>query len=173
MAGVGQQIFPCAGITDDQQRRAEHGQLTGLLDNVAHFRPNGEDLAKGAGVLNGHRLQLAPHTDRRTQHRYRAGQYLLAVFAFEINRSDLQQEVLPVNHHVLGVGLLRTVFQPALDVKIGNQLRDRVAAQLLLTLAKQLAAGRVSQFDFSFGIQRQHRFRHRHQQRAERQVLPL
>ena len=24
----------------------------------------GEDLAKGAGVLNGHRLQLAPHTDR-------------------------------------------------------------------------------------------------------------
>ena len=35
MAGVGQQIFPCAGITDDQQRRAEHGQLAGLLDEIA------------------------------------------------------------------------------------------------------------------------------------------
>ena len=95
------------------------------------------------------------------------------MLAFQVDRGDLQQKVLPVDHHVFRMRLLRIVFQPALDVKIGNQLRDRMAAQLILTLAKQLAAGRVSQFDFSFGIQRQHRFRHRHQQRAERQVLPL
>ena len=61
---MGEQIFTGTGIADDQQRRAEHSQLASLLDDVAHFRAYGEDLAEGAGILNGHRLQLTPHTDR-------------------------------------------------------------------------------------------------------------
>ena len=61
MAGVRQQIFTRAGVADNQQRRAEHRQLTRLLHHVAHFRPHREDLAEGAGVLAGHGLQLASH----------------------------------------------------------------------------------------------------------------
>ena len=44
-------------------------------------------------------------------------------------------------------------------------------AQPLRALRKQLAAGGVRQFNLAFGVQRQHRFRHRHQQRAKRQVF--
>ena len=92
---------------------------------------------------------------------------------FQINRGHFQQVVLPIHHHMLRQRLLRAAFQPALDVKIVDQLRHRMVAQLRLALAKQQAAGGVGQFDPAFGIQRQHRLRHRHQQRAQRQMFTL
>ena len=92
---------------------------------------------------------------------------------FQIDRGHFQQIVLSIHHHMLRMRLLRVALQPALNVKIGDQLGHRMVAQLRLALAKQQAAGGVGQFHPAFGIQRQHRLRHRHQQRAERQVFTL
>ena len=90
---------------------------------------------------------------------------------FQIDRGHFQQIVLSIHHHMLRMRLLRAALQPALNVKIGDQLGHRVVTQLRLALAKQQAAGGVRQFHPTFGIQRQHRLRHRYQQRAERQVF--
>jgi hypothetical protein len=44
------------------------------------------------------------------------------IFALQMDRRDFHQEVLPVNHHMFAMRVLRVAFQPALEVKPGDQL---------------------------------------------------
>ena len=50
MHGVRQQIFPGAGIAGNQQRRGKAGKLARLINHVAHFRADGNNLAECANV---------------------------------------------------------------------------------------------------------------------------
>ncbi len=61
MHGVSQQVFPGAGIAGNQQRRGQACELTRLINHMAHFRADGNNLAERANVLTGEVLQLTTH----------------------------------------------------------------------------------------------------------------
>jgi hypothetical protein len=53
MHGVSQQVFPGAGIAGNQQRRGQAGELTRLINHMAHFRADGNNLAECTDILTG------------------------------------------------------------------------------------------------------------------------
>ena len=61
MHRVSQQVFPGAGIPGNQQRRGQACKLARLVNHMAHFRADGNNLAERANVLTGNVLQLATH----------------------------------------------------------------------------------------------------------------
>ena len=88
-----------------------------------------------------------------------------------MNRGNLHQEVLPINHHMLVVRDLRVALQPTLEVEAVDQLRGSVIAHTLLILCKKLTARGVRHLYFTFHIQREDGFRQRFEQCAQRQML--
>ena len=62
MHSVSQQIFPGTGITSNQQRRGQAGELARLVNHMTHFRADGNNLAECTDILAGEVLQLAAHT---------------------------------------------------------------------------------------------------------------
>ena len=114
---MSKEIFAGAGITGNQQRRAQRRQLTRLFHHMFHFGADGNNLAKRAEILRSHILQLASHSDSGAQHHHRTGQHLLLIFALQMDRRNFHQEILSVNHDMFAMGILRIAFQPALEVK--------------------------------------------------------
>jgi hypothetical protein len=96
MAGMSQQIFAGAGITGNQQRRAQRSQracsttwrIFGLTAIIWLKRP---DPVRG--------FAAASHSDGGTQHHHRAGQNR---FADSPSRwtGDFHQEICPLITHV-------------------------------------------------------------------------
>ncbi len=117
MTGMSKKIFAGAGITSNQQRCAQRRQLARLFYDVFHFGADGNNLAKRTEILRCHILQLTSHSDGGAQHHHRAGQHLLLIFALQMDRRNFHQEILPVNHDMFAMRILRIAFQPALKVK--------------------------------------------------------
>ena len=103
MASVSQQIFTGAGFPHNQQRRGQQRQLTSLIDHLPHTRADGDNLAERANILRGHGLQLTAHTQCRAQHDDCPRQDSAIALAVDVDRRGFQQEVLPVDHHMLSM----------------------------------------------------------------------
>ena len=153
MHGVGQQILSGPGIAGNQQRRGQAGKLAGLIDHMTHFRADGNDLAERSHILAGEILQLTAHPHGRAQHDNGPGQNASVVLSFQVHRCNLHQEILPVDHHMLAMRILRVAVQPALEIKPRDQLRGMVMSELVLALGEQLAARMVYPLNFAFQIQ--------------------
>ncbi len=61
MHSVRQQIFPGTGIAGNQQRCGQACELARLVNHMAHFRADGNNLAEGTDILTGEVLQLTAH----------------------------------------------------------------------------------------------------------------
>ena len=173
MTGARQHIFAGARITDNQQRRIEHRQLARLFHHLTHFRTDRDDMLKLAVVVDRQVLQLAAHARRRFQHHHRADRQRGALFLGGVNRTRLQQEVAPLDHYVLRLRLYPLALQPAGKVKAAHQRGDAVVADFMLIQTEQALCRRVRQLHFALHIDREHRFRHGGQQRAQRAMLAL
>lgn len=142
-----------------------------LLQHVAHLGAGGDDMVELGIVVDRQVLQLPPHARGRLQHHHRAHRGVLLILVFQINRRDVHQEVLTADHHPFGVRSGALAFQPAAEVIAADQSAGGLIADLVLAQAEQRLGRRVGQLDLAFHVDREHRFRHRFQQRAQGAVL--
>ena len=137
MTGAGQQIFAGAGITDNQQRRIEHGQFSCLIQYLTHFGTDGNNMVKLTLVINGQILQLAAHSGGRFQHHHDTHDLTALIFVIQLDRGQIHQEILAVDHHPFGMGLVALLFQPAGKVIATNQTGGGGVADFALAQLKQ------------------------------------
>ena len=116
-------------------------------------------------------MQLAAHARGGLQHHHRADRGRLLLFVFQIDGRDVHQEVLAADHHPLGVRRRMLALQPAAEVIAADQRPGGLVADLVFVQAEQRLRRRVGQLDLALHVDREHRFRHRFQQRTQRAML--